>query len=318
MTRLEEFLAYHDAMDAAGDIDPTYPMLRYVSDRFELNEEQRFWLSYLYAMTYCGATVFYIYNEFPDAENVDEGRLRRWWAANREKLVFQTDRRWVRSRNQFCGAVMDYRRWLRGQTQAERFAGFASGARNDAETYRRAYASAATLYQMGRFGLFLFLEAVHVVTGFRMEPNNLDMANAESSRNGLCYALGQDGSITGPETGRTRLTSAELAWLGSEFDFLLARMKGRPWQRRAPDVWSVETTLCAFKKHKRSGSRYVGYYLDRQAKEIQQMQANVTEGVAWRVLWEFRQETFLPHYLRETSSSEELQASARATSRRAS
>jgi hypothetical protein len=44
---LKEYINYHNLMYNMGDIDPSYPMLRYVCDRFELNIEQRYWLAFL-------------------------------------------------------------------------------------------------------------------------------------------------------------------------------------------------------------------------------------------------------------------------------
>lgn len=296
--RLAEYVAYHQGMLTMGDLDPAYPMLRYLCDRFELNVEQRYWLAFLYAVTYCGPTVFYAYNEFPDWENVDPGRLERWWHANRERLLFQTDRRWVRSRNQFCAVVASYTDWVRkhASTQELRFRQLAGATRE--ETYDRVFREAGRIFQFGRYALFLYTEAVHVVTGLPMEPTGLDLANAESSRNGLCYALGRDDLITGKETGRTSLPPGAIQDLQSAFGVVLARVRAEDPPGLRSTVWNVETSLCAYKKLKR-GQRYLGYYLDRQAQEIQQMKANVREGVDWSVLWDFRRETFQNRWLAE-------------------
>src|SRR5262252_10912261 len=102
MSRLNQYLTYHITSADIGDIDPSYNMLLYVCDRFELNVEQRFWLAFVYAMTYCGASVYYVYNEFPDYENLNSGRLNRWWyERGRSEIICQTDRRWVRSSSLF-------------------------------------------------------------------------------------------------------------------------------------------------------------------------------------------------------------------------
>ena len=120
MSRAEEYIQYHIQSAEIGDIDPSYGMLRYVCDRFELNMEQRYWLAFLYASCYCGATTYWIYNEFPDYENVDIGRVNRWWVAGgRERSLFQTDRRWVRSRNQFAQMVESYRNFASENQQAK-------------------------------------------------------------------------------------------------------------------------------------------------------------------------------------------------------
>jgi len=74
-------------------------------------------------------------------------------------------------------------------------------------------------------------------------------------------------------------------------------------------VWAIETILCAFRKYQRTlegkagalGKRWVGYYLDRQADEIAQMQARVQHGVSWNVLWQYRKETYLSSVLAENN-----------------
>ena len=114
--RVREYIEYHRYSEELKDIDPSYDLLRYVCDRFELNMEQRYWLAFLYSTCYNAATVFYIYNEFPDYLGVDVGRLERWWKAHRHQLDFQTDCRWVRSSNLFVGMYMDYRS-LAGESQ---------------------------------------------------------------------------------------------------------------------------------------------------------------------------------------------------------
>jgi hypothetical protein len=272
-----------------GDMDPAYAALGYVADRFELNREQRFWLAYLYSCCYCGATAYFVYNEFPDAEVVDQGRLERWWTENRQRILFQSDRRWVRSRNQFGQMVASYREAWQGTTQS---AWFGMNRRWSPEaTYDAAYEEAGKLYQMGRFSLFLYLEAVHVLTGVPMEPTGLPLKESESSRNGLCYAWGLDHLLTGKNVDRKTLSASEYRLLDSRFNDLITacRNADRPGGPRST-VWNVETSLCAFKKHERDGSRWIGYYLDREHGEISHYVNAVPEGVAWEVLWDHRRE----------------------------
>lgn len=283
---------YHEASIEAGDVDPSYAMLRYVCDRFELNNEQRYWLAFLYATCYCGPTVFYIYNEFPDFENVDEGRLERWWKASRSKLVFQTDRQWVRSRNQWCDVFRSYKKHVGGMTQEQLFKTFNSG--DPFRTYDLAWAAMSRVYQFGRFALFLYLEAVHVVTGFPMKPRTMNLDEAESCRNGLAFAVGRPDLVTHGER-RPPLNAAERQYLQSQFNALVRKMEIEDARN---NVWNIETTLCAYKKY-RFGKRWVGYYLDRQHDEIAKMQELVDNGVDWGVLWDYRREGYKRKFLKE-------------------
>lgn len=290
---LLDYATYHRQSIDAGDVDPSYSMLRYMSDRFELNVEQRYWLAWLYATCYCGPTVFYVYNEFPDYENVDEGRLERWWAANRHRLLFQTDRRWVRSRNQWTAMFRSYRSAIGRGTQEQRFALLKSKDRH--LNYDNCWQAFGGMYQFGRFAMFLYLEAVHVVTGFPMMPRTMNLADADSCRNGLSLAIGRaDLNTHGTEA---RLSKKEHATLQAEFDALVARMERHDARN---NVWNIETTLCAYKKYC-YGKRYVGYYLDRQRDEIAAMERNVPEGVDWSVLWQYRKETFAHRWLKEVA-----------------
>src|SRR5678815_4597473 len=128
MTRLPAYLAYHRESARIGDIDPAHAMMRYLVNRYELNPEQALWMCALYAWTYNGASAFYLYNEAPDFENVNIGRLTRWWYDHgRDETVFTTDARWRRSSNKFVGAVDSYRKWIGNRTQAEKFASICIG-----------------------------------------------------------------------------------------------------------------------------------------------------------------------------------------------
>lgn len=281
---------HYDSLDA-GDVDPSYEMLRYLSNRFELNVEQRYWIAFLYATCYCGPTTYYIYNEFPDFENVDVARLQRWWDSNKQRLMFQTDRRWIRSRNQFVDVFLSYRQRVGRLTQEQLFRTFRTP--DHRSTYERAWAEMSQIYQFGRFAMFLYLEAVNAVTEFPMRPPGMDMREAESCRNGLAFAIGRP-DLSTYQTEK-KLSSYEHAYLQSQFKNLVAKFERDDLRNT---VWNIETTLCAYKKY-RYGKRWVGYYLDRQADEISTMQAAVPNGVNWSVLWQYRAETYRKKHLKE-------------------
>lgn len=308
--RLKEFLVYHYLMDEMGDIDPQYPMLRYICDRYELNTEQRYWLAFLTGATYCAPTVFYIYNEFPDYENVDVGRLNRWWhlKGGRENSLFQSDRMWIRSRNQLAPMFESYRQLLDYRSQELAFR--QQMCEGDPEaTYDNCYDYFIQVKYMGRFAMFLWMEAVYVVTGFPMYPASIDWkdSSSTSSRNGMCFALGWDDLVNGHGFKAT-LSDEDYESIDNDFQWMMETMRVLKPQSRV-DVWNVETSLCAYKKwrlgihapERRTTPhyRYPGYYLDRQAKEIQTLQQRVKHGVDWSVLWDFRAETFDHKYLVE-------------------
>jgi|TARA_R100000482_G_scaffold122540_1_gene70463 hypothetical protein len=287
-----DYLTYHVESSKAKDIDPSNDALRYVADRFELNVEQRYWLAFLFGTCYSATNVYYIYNEFPDYENVDVGRLQRWWDTNRDRTLFQTDRLRVKTQNRFVETFVSYRDLLNGMTQEEYFEGLKQPTRQN--TYDNAFRDLSGIRNFGRFTMFIYLEMVNVLTGFDLEPTHLDLANAESCRNGLVYHLGKMELDTHGK--KTRLTKKQLGYLQYEFQMLKSHVGTYDIAHR--NIWNIETTLCAYKKYRR-GKRYVGYYIERMRKEINKMEGNVPTGVDWSVLWDFRRETYDPKWLNE-------------------
>lgn len=287
-----DYLTYHVESSKAKDIDPSNDALRYVADRFELNIEQRYWLAFLFATCYSATNVYYIYNEFPDYENVDVGRLQRWWDENRDRTLFQTDRLRVKTQNRFVETFVSYQNLLNGMSQEEYFEGLKQPTRQ--HTYDNAFQALLGVRNFGRFTMFIYLEMVHVLTGFDLEPTHLDLGNAESCRNGLVYHL--DKMELDTHGTKKRLTKKQLGYLQHEFQVLKSHIGTYDIEHR--NIWNIETTLCAYKKYRR-GKRYIGYYIERMRKEINKMEANVPTGVDWSVLWDFRRETYYDQWLNE-------------------
>jgi hypothetical protein len=291
MDNITEYLRFHRESSAANDIDPQNDCLSYISDRYELNTEQRYWLAFLFGTCYCAPTVFYIYNEFPDYQTVDVGRLQRWWTANREKLVFQTDRARVRSNNEFVNCFKSYKAVVGNNQEAffKRLQHVSS-----VETYKNSLKALDSLHYFGRFTMFIYLEMVSVLTNTKMTPHTLDLRNAESCRNGLALALGRQDIFT--HFNDKALTNENYADLEKGFLRILEAVQYEPIRHQ--DIFNIETTLCAYKKVK-LGKRYVGFYIERMRKEIETMERNVPRGVDWSVLYQFRNKNYHPKFLKE-------------------
>ena len=141
--------------------------------------------------------------------------------------------------------------------------------------------------------MFLYSELLHTVAGIDIAVR-LDLREAESSRNGLVFALGlEDVAYTGRH-GR-KATKAEIEYLNKGLAFISGQINRLPINPRHKSLWSIETTLCAYKKNK-LGKRWVGYYIERGRKEIEKMQEQLPE-INWEPLWTFRAETYQKQYL---------------------
>lgn len=304
MNRVQEYIQYHVDSSRALDIDPQVEAIQYLCRRFELNTEQRCWLCFLFSTNYCVPTTYYMYNEFPDFATVDVNRLERWWAANRPKLIFQTDRAWIRSRNQFCDVFRSYRDFIHqydpDTTSQYKALKRAIGNGSPEDCYA-ALLRNFNILLFGRFTMFLYSELLYNIVGLPIGVR-FDLAEAESSRNGLVFALGLEEAAYTGRTGK-KLPENTMKVLNNGLEFIAERIKALPINPRHKTLWSIETTLCAYKKHKLNNRRWVGYYIERMRKEIVKLEALTSKqaggGISWRPLWEFRKETYNKQYLKE-------------------
>lgn len=294
--RYAGFVAYHVAGMRMDEVDPAKPVLQRLVKELRMSIDQRLWLAWLYGSCYCVATAFYIFTQFPTLNAALAVDIDAWWKEHRAKVLFESDRRWVRSRNQFPDMVRSYAAFCRGG----QYAAFMRLMKDSPQkSYDAIYAACGKgLYQFGRFSLFTYLEALYNVTCFPITPTGLDLREALSCLNGLCYLLGKD-SWVHHAAHAEKLTYKQYEWLQAKLAELYAYLL-----RKHPDIpttyWNLETSLCAYKKLFFC-TRYVGYYIDRQMVEIQKLQAAAPDEADWNLLWRIRREHFNPRALGEIS-----------------
>ena len=163
------------------------------------------------------------------------------------------------------------------------------------ESYDNIYKFANNFHYMGRFTLFIYLECMKFLTKIPIEINNLELREAESSRNGLCYAIARDDLVV--HKGNKKLTPEDFELLQDHLHNLVLELSIQNPDKNI-SYWSVETSLCSYKKMYWK-TRYLGYYIDRLMVEILKIEKLVTEGVDWSVMWDFRKEYFPKEWLGE-------------------
>lgn len=274
---IDQFVEHFLTMRIIGDIDPAYPGMIYLADRFEINRNQRYWLAWLYSTNYCLPTTYYIFSEFPDYECVEVPRLQLWWAKNKHRLLFQTDRSWVHKNDEFVSMFVSYRNEI-GDDPEKVFQG---------KTYRQIFEYCRNLHYFQRYSLFLYLESMQRLTGLPIEPDTIDLKSSRTVCNALAIINGTSEWIHNKKEGQ--FDYGKIYWMNELLKELKTRLK-------MYNYWEIETALCAYYKFK-IGRRYIGYYIDRMQSEIEIMQT--VEGVDWSVLWDFRREYFDHTYLGE-------------------
>lgn len=282
--RKETFTKWYRWSLSIKDCDPAISMTNYLFRRFEHNKEQQLWIAWIYGTTYHLPTTWVIWNEFPDMELVGVDRLQKWNNDNYKRLRYQTDTKW--NKGHLPQQFISYKNWVGDRSQQESFyKGFVEG--SPKLNFRNLFEEVKTkFHKFGRYSTWFYLQTLKQCCGFPIEPDSLmleDYSGSRSHRNGLCLALGKD------DWYDKKLDAEELAYLDVQSYMILEEVR-----KEFPntDYFDMETCLCSFKKlFRKSRGRYLGYYLDRQAEEIQQCEQDDWFGIDWKPLWDSRNET---------------------------
>jgi hypothetical protein len=298
--RREGFIRYWVFQLRTHDCDPAIDMINYIFKRMEFNIEQRLWLCWLFAHSYYLPTAYVIWNEFPDAENIDQERLEWWNNLNYQKLRYQMDTRY--NKGHLPEMFASYRKNV-GESQLQFFQSLCKGTPSENyEVVRKKVVK--DFHKFGRYLTWMYCQVLNECLSLPIEPGSLLLHDSGSSshRDGLCYALGLDDwtskfYIEGKKQYREiKYDEDKVAVLQSGADSIIQETK-----QRFPDIASktnyfrMETALCSFKKlFRQRDGRYLGYYLDRQLIEIKTVEADNWMGIDWELLYDYRKECLLP------------------------
>ena len=292
--RYRGFEVFHTTGMRLNEIDPAAPVLQYIARKLNLDENQKYWLAYLYSCCYSAPTAYYMILNLPKVQDITREKLSEWWTNNKNKLVFETDRLRVKTQNQFLKMVMNYKSLVK-YSDSRFFNSLLKG--EPLRSYRYIYSYLEkNLYYFGRYSLFMYLEAIYNLTELAIQADTLNLKEALSSRNGLCFLLGLDNWVRHQSEKKDNLTSRQYSFLQHELKKLYEELISK-----YPDIpttyWNLETSLCAYKKLF-FATRYAGYYIDRQLQELKTMQS-MNPDIDWSIFWQARKECFFEKSLGE-------------------
>ncbi len=285
--RREAFIRWYAWSLKYDDCDPAVWATNYLNKRFEHNDEQKLWLCWLYGNTYYLPTAWILMNEFPDFELATVDRMTQWNTANYKRLRYQTDTKW--NKGHLPEMFASYQKFIGNRSQREAFESYYVG--SPEQNFESLWdALKGNLHKFGRYSTWFYMQHLKHTGAIDVQPTSLmldDYDGSRSHRNGLLMAIGQDNDYD------RKLSRAEYANLESIGNGIIDEMVDRfPELKDQIDFFTMETCLCSFKKIFRAHhGRYLGYYLDRQAEEIQQCEKDGWYGIDWDVLWQSREET---------------------------
>lgn len=283
----ELFIRWYAWSTKYKDCDPSVWMTNYLNKRYQHNDEERIWLCWLYGNTYYLPTSWVLKNEFPDYELATLDRITKWNNENYKRLRYQTDTKY--NKGHLPVMFESYQKYFGKKSQRQVIE--SQFGDNEKKNFDILWNSVnKEFHKFGRYTTWFYLQHLKHTAGIKIESTSLmlsDYSGSRSHRNGLCFALNKKEWID------TKLTPKEYDWLESQSEEILIEMKNRfPELSEQFDHFTLETCLCSFKKiFREKSSRYLGYYLDRQAEEIMQVASDNWNGIEWNVLWQARKET---------------------------
>jgi hypothetical protein len=288
--RREAFIRWYAWSLQHNDCDPAVWATNYLNKRYEHNDEQKLWLCWLYGNTYYLPTSWVLMNEFPDYELATVDRMTQWNTANYKRLRYQTDTKW--NKGHLPSMFESYQKFIGDRSQRECIESYYEGDAKKNFTSLWGVLK-GNLHKFGRYSTWFYMQHLKHTSGVDIEPTSLmldDYDGSRSHRNGLLLAAGKDDDYD------RRLNTVELAYLENFGWGVILEMRQRfPQLASQIDYFTMETCLCSFKKiFREKHGRYLGYYLDRQAEEIQQCEKDEWNGIDWQVMWDARTETLDP------------------------
>ena len=248
-------------------------MLPY-ADEHDLDTEVRLWAAFLYGMSYSCTTVFRFLAEFPTLSQVTPKHLKRFWESKKDSLWFQPDKKYLKFNDQVVPAIKSLYQLSHGNLTEYLVPLLQQG-------FDATYAEILNHWRyFGPHGAYLFFDAIYgLCPDLYSDPSNLDWKNCgRTVPEGMAHLLGLDEQALGKEPFDIELYDKNVNFIAHKF--------GQP-------KVIVESVLCAFRKLFK-GTRYVGYYADRQLTECASVETILQDDCGIDI-WDYRAKTIPDH-----------------------
>ena len=276
-----EFVRYHNGCD--GECNGI--LLTAWADLKETPEADRFDLAFFYATVYNIPSAIFMLNERDGIVSDPDG----WCKNNKCRLIFQSDRRYMRCNGSLEKTLRYFAENLAGGSEYTKATVTDGLIRTD-----MAVRTCQEWPNFGRFGAYLFTETLTYL--LHLESANaprFDFRNGATATSGLMNVFGFDREAE--EFDRRKRIPESMSL--EQLDVLLAMIAEAVEESGGnADYSCLETSLCAYRKFFK-GSRYNGFYLDRQLGELYRY-PTMNEGSIGYVneLFDLRSELF-PHWM---------------------
>lgn len=253
-------------IDGATDFDLLIPF----ADDTACDTEARLWMAFLYGLSYSCTTVFRFQREFPTLDTVKPTTIKQFWTSNRDDLWFQPDRRYLKNNNQVIPAIKSIYQLSQGDLTSYLTPFLEQG-------FTATYKEIKYRWRFfGPMGSYLFFDALYgLLPDLYSDPKQLDWKHCgQTVPQGMAHLLGLDEQAIGQEPYDIPKYDKQLDSLAKRFN--------------QPKI-ILESVLCMYRKLFK-GTRYVGYYADRQLQECHATARLIKKHCGVNV-WNYRERT---------------------------
>jgi Alpha-glutamyl/putrescinyl thymine pyrophosphorylase clade 2 len=300
--RREVFLRFYEYhLKYKAHPGAVYYIFPYLIEKFNISEEDKFWLAYINGCSQNIITTWLIFEQFPSLQTLDMNKFSEWFREHYEKLGWDTDRRYIKNSLEKC--IENYKSVLGDKTQIEFFNTLANS-KDEKENFTRVWDKVINdFFLFGRLATFSYTEYLRII-GLPIECDSLflsDISGSKSHRNGLCKVLGRDDLDWHDKLNPDfeGYTPEILYWLSIEGELLLeeARKRISGVDSRDINYFTLESTLCCYKSWHRKNRRYPNVYNDLFHDRIRYAEKKWEDMNKFNLFWEARAK-YLPNYLR--------------------
>lgn len=265
-----------------GYMDSDTHLLGEYAEAMSYSLPRRISLSFLYSTCYNVPTAVLLDHLLGSITTWDQDKLTLVWMNHKDKLIFQTDRKWVKIANQFVSLCMDFK---------ENMFPFSKHIRPHINSFDDMYEAFSNLKNQGRVSTYIFIDGL-ITTGV-MEPcmpKRFDWNNGQTCTEGMLHALLADDLVEHFDKGKHRLNGAQIDTLDYHLNVLIAELHEEGLDME--HIWDYESNLCAYRKYFK-GKMYYGYYMDRQLEELTKLRAVFpAHEKLWDTLFQLRRAVY--------------------------
>lgn len=254
--RLEEFVNYHNT----GDGECNGIVLKSWADKHGLSRAERITLCYFFSITYCVESSIVLFQAREAIYNNPEA----WAEANKDKIIFQSDRKYIRMKNSFQ-RCLDF--WADNMAEIQKISSVA-------EIDLTSWIEKVEKWPLfGRFSAYLYLETVAWLLDVPVINAEMEWENGATATSGLMHIFEYDEAAEDYDKTRKLKKPFTHEYMEKLVKIVLSAITATGGD---DNITKVETSLCAYRKFFK-GTRYNGYYLDRMLEEIITMKKDFPE-----------------------------------------